>query len=217
MKPFLDTLLHVGMRKRLINEIAAMGISNKAVLEAMLKVPRHFFFDSAFLEKAYENRAFPIGSNQTISQPYTVAYQLQWADIQKEEKVLEIGTGSGYLCCVLAAMGANVITLERHETLHKKAVLLIKALGYDKKIKALLADGFEGAANYALFDKIIVSAAAPFIPIALIEQLRINGKMVIPVGEATQVMQLVTKTSEHTYSVQNGDNFVFVPMLTGIQ
>ncbi|GDX51264.1 protein-L-isoaspartate O-methyltransferase [Bacteroidota bacterium] len=214
-KEKLDTYLHKGMRKKLVESIAKRGIINKEVLEAVNRVPRHlFFFDSVFLEKAYEDKAFPIGEEQTISQPYTVAYQTSLLEIKKGEKILEVGTGSGYQASVLAEMGAKVFTIERQKKLYEKTKPMLTDLGYST-IKCFYGDGFAGLPTFAPFDKIVVTAAAPFIPEPLLKQLKTGGGLVIPVGENVQRMKRITRISEGDWTEEIFDNFKFVPMLTG--
>lgn len=212
-----DTYRHLGMRRRLIDTLSNERSFSPAVLEAMLKVPRHFFFEKAFVEKAYENRAFPIGEEQTISQPLTVAYQTDLLQIESGMTVLEIGTGSGYQACILAAMGAIVYSIERNRKLHNQARHLLHRMHYDDRITTLLGDGYEGALQYAPFDRILVTAAAPNIPTTLVEQLKIGGRLVVPVGNSEeQEMTLLIKTdNEHTEQHTYG-KFRFVPMLKGI-
>ncbi|MES1220578.1 MAG: protein-L-isoaspartate(D-aspartate) O-methyltransferase [Bacteroidota bacterium] len=215
MRIFEDTYRHKGMRKQLTDGIRAKGITDERVLNAILHIPRHFFMDSAFDKIAYEDRAFPIAENQTISQPYTVAYQTQLMEVKPFDKVLEIGTGSAYQACVLAEMGAQVFTIERQRKLFDQN----KSFAYLKKypsIKFFYGDGFEGLPTFAPFDKIIVTAAAPFIPPKLIEQLKPGGKMVIPVGEGNvQRMLRITKEQDGSVTQEVFDNFSFVPMVEG--
>jgi len=210
-----DTYRHKGLRNRLIETLKKKGIQSKKVLDAMLKIPRHFFLDKAFEELAYEDKAFPIGLEQTISQPFTVAYQTELLDINKREKVLEIGTGSGYQAAVLAVLGARVYTVERHKPLHQKAKLMFKTLELIN-IRAYFRDGYKGLAEFAPFDKIIVTAAAPFVPEPLKEQLKIGGKMIIPVDkDKAQQMQRWTKINETEFEIEYFDEFQFVPFLKG--
>ncbi|MBS1914892.1 MAG: protein-L-isoaspartate(D-aspartate) O-methyltransferase [Bacteroidetes bacterium] len=215
MRLFEDTYRHKGMRKQLTDSIRAKGITDERVLQAILHIPRHFFMDSAFDKIAYEDRAFPIAEGQTISQPYTVAYQTQLLEVKPFEKVLEIGTGSAYQACVLAEMGAQVFTIERQRKLFDQN----KTFTYLKKypsLKFFYGDGFEGLPTYGPFDKIIVTAAAPFIPPKLVEQLKTGGKMVIPVGEGNvQRMLRLTKQQDGSISEEIFDNFSFVPMVEG--
>jgi protein-L-isoaspartate(D-aspartate) O-methyltransferase len=215
MRTFEDTYRHKGLRKQLVDTIKQKGITDERVLNAIMNLPRHFFMDSAFDQIAYEDRAFPIGEGQTISQPYTVAYQSQLLDIKPFEKVLEIGTGSAYQACVLAEMGAHVYTIERQKKLfetNKGFPLLKKYLS----LKFFYGDGFEGLPTYAPFDKVIVTAAAPFIPPKLVEQLKPGGKMVIPVGEGNvQRMLRLTRQADGTTKEEVFADFSFVPMLGG--
>jgi protein-L-isoaspartate(D-aspartate) O-methyltransferase len=214
MKKPEDTYRHKGLRKKLIDSIREKGITDENVLNAMMNIPRHFFLDTALQEIAYEDRAFPIAEGQTISQPYTVAYQTQLLQVKQYDKILEIGTGSVYQACVLAEMGAQVFTIERQRKLYEKNKHFIFRSKYPN-IKFFYGDGFEGLPTYAPFDKVIITAAAPEIPPKLIEQLKVGGKMVIPVTEGMyQRMLRVTKTAsgiEEEYF----DNFSFVPMLKG--
>ncbi|HEV2482200.1 MAG TPA: protein-L-isoaspartate(D-aspartate) O-methyltransferase [Puia sp.] len=215
MRTFEDSYRHKGLRRQLVDVIRQKGITDERVLEAILHIPRHFFMDSAFDKIAYEDRAFPIGEEQTISQPYTVAYQSQLLELKPYDKVLEIGTGSAYQACVLAEMGAQVYTIERQ----KKLFDLNKLFQYLKKyprLKFFFGDGFEGLPTYAPFDKVIVTAAAPFIPPRLVEQLKPGGKMVIPVGEGqVQRMLRLTRHEDGGYTQEIFDNFSFVPMVEG--
>ena len=215
MRRFEDTYRHKGLRKTLVDNLKEKGITDERVLDAILQLPRHYFLDSAFDDKAYEDKAFPIAVGQTISQPYTVAYQSQLLEIKPFDKVLEIGTGSAYQACVLAEMGAQVFTIERQKALFDQN----RGFSYLKKypnIKFFYGDGFEGLPTYAPFEKVIVTAAAPFIPEKLISQLKTGGKMVIPVGEGVvQRMLRLTKKADGSYSEEVFDNFSFVPMLGG--
>lgn len=215
MRTYEDTYRHKGLRKQLVDTLKQKGITDERVLKAINEIPRHFFLDSAFDKVAYEDRAFPIAESQTISQPYTVAYQTQLLEIKQHDKVLEIGTGSGYQAIVLAEMGAKVFTIERQKKLfdqHKKFVLRNKY----PNIKYFYGDGYEGLPTFAPFDKVIVTAAAPIIPPKLIEQLKPGGKMVIPVGEGSvQRMIRITKNEDGSTSQETFDNFSFVPMLGG--
>jgi len=214
-REILDTYRHKGLRKQLVDAVAKRGISDKAVLEAMSKVPRHlFFFDTAFLERAYEDNAFPIGEGQTISQPYTVAYQTALLQIKKGDKVLEVGTGSGYQASILAETGAKVYSIERQKKLYEKTKKLLAEVGYTS-IKTFYGDGYAGLPLFAPFDKILVTAAAPEIPKMLLQQLKTGGVLVIPVGENVQQMKRITKKGENEYQEEIFDNFQFVPMLQG--
>ena len=210
-----DTYRHKGLRKKLMDVLREKGITDEAVLNAMNNIPRHSFMDSAFDNIAYEDRAFPISDGQTISQPYTVAYQTQLLQIKKNEKVLEIGTGSIYQATVLAELGAKVFTIERQKNLFDKTKQYIFKSKYHN-LKFFYGDGFEGLPTYAPFDKVIITAAAPFIPPKLILQLKPGGFMVIPVGEGLQQRMLrLTKNADGTYSEELFENFSFVPMLQG--
>lgn len=215
MRIFEDNYRHKGMRKQLVDGIRQKGISDDRVLQAILHIPRHFFMDSAFDKIAYEDRAFPIAEGQTISQPYTVAYQTQLLELKPFEKVLEIGTGSAYQACVLAEMGVQVFTIERQRNLFDQN----KNFPFLKKytnIKFFYGDGYEGLPTYAPFDKIIITAAAPLVPPKLIEQLKIEGKMVIPLGDGkVQRMLRITKQEGGILKEEEFDNFSFVPMLQG--
>ncbi len=209
-----DTFRHQGLRRQLVDLLKEKGITNRLVLDAIGKIPRHLFMDNAFLEYAYQDKAFPIDCEQTISQPFTVAYQTQLLDPVKGEKVLEIGTGSGYQSCVLAETGAKVFTIERHRPLHDATKKRFESLGYFT-IKSFYGDGFKGQASYGPYDKILVTCGAPEIPAALVAQLKIGGLMVIPVGDilAEQVMTTVLKKSEKEVEIFEFDKFRFVPML----
>jgi protein-L-isoaspartate(D-aspartate) O-methyltransferase len=215
MRTFEDSYLHKGLRRQLVDTVRQKGITDARVLEAILQIPRHFFMDSALMKIAYEDRAFPIGEGQTISQPYTVAYQSQLLELKPFEKVLEIGTGSAYQACVLAEMGAQVYTIERQKKLFESN----KQFPYLKKyhgLKFFYGDGFEGLPTYGPFDKVIVTAAAPFIPPRLIEQLKPGGRMVIPVGEGqVQRMLRLTRQADGTATQEIFDDFSFVPMIEG--
>jgi protein-L-isoaspartate(D-aspartate) O-methyltransferase len=215
MRPTDDTYRHQGLRKKLVQLIQSKGITDERVLDAVLAVPRHFFLDSAFDEKAYEDRAFPIGEGQTISQPYTVAYQSQLLEVRPFMKVLEIGTGSAYQAVVLAEMGAQVYTIERQ----KKLFDANKQFEFLKKynsIKLFYGDGFQGLPTYGPFDRIIITAAAPEIPPKLIEQLKPGGMMVIPLGAGDlQQMVRITKLPNGALKEEVFDYFSFVPMLGG--
>ncbi len=209
-----DTYLHKGLRKKLIDEIERKGIKDKRVLEAMNKVPRHLFMDSSFVHFAYKDQAFPIAANQTISQPYTVAIQTELLNIQIGDKILEVGTGSGYQAAILLEMGAQVYTIERHKVLNLKAQALLGELGYRPKF--FYGDGFEGLPTFSPFDKIIITAGSSEMPVKLIGQLKIGGRMVIPFGARNvQTMLLIKKTTEKDYESSEHGSFVFVPMLKG--
>ncbi len=215
MRNYEDTYRHKGLRKKLIDILKEKGITDNNVLEAINNIPRHFFLDSAFDEIAYEDRAFPISDGQTISQPYTVAYQTQLLQVKPNEKILEIGTGSIYQASVLAEMGAKVFTIERQKNLFEMTKDFIFKSKYSN-LKFFYGDGFEGLPTYAPFDKVIITAAAPFVPPQLIEQLKTGGKMVIPVDEGShQRMLRLTKKADGSYNEEAFENFSFVPMLSG--
>lgn len=213
-KEISDTYRHKGLRKQLVDSVEKRGITDKAVLEAMNKVPRHFYFDTAFLERAYEDKAFPIGEGQTISQPYTVAYQTSLLQLKKGDRVLEVGTGSGYQASILAETGAKVYSIERQKKLYEKTKKLLAEIGYTS-IKTFYGDGYAGLPLFAPFDKILVTAAAPAVPKALLEQLKTGGILVIPVGENVQQMKRITKKGENDCQEELFDTFQFVPMLQG--
>jgi protein-L-isoaspartate(D-aspartate) O-methyltransferase len=216
MRNFEDTYQHKGLRKKLVDQLKEKGITDENVLNAINNIPRHYFLESAFDKIAYEDRAFPIGEGQTISQPYTVAYQTQLLQIKKNDKVLEIGTGSVYQASVLAEVGAWVYTIERQKKLYDKNKDFIFKSKYPR-LKFFYGDGFEGIPAYAPFDKIIITAAAPFIPPKLLAQLKVGGMMVIPVDEGNaQRMLRITKTAEDNFIEEAFDSFSFVPMLGGM-
>ena len=210
-----DSYRHKGMRKQLIKTLRSKGISDEDVLEAMGKLPRHFFLDKAFEDWAYVDKAFPIGHDQTISQPYTVAFQTILLNLEKREKVLEVGTGSGYQAAILGLLGARVFTIERQEGLFHKTKALLNELK-PGNIRCFLKDGYKGLPEFAPFDKILVTAGAPEIPEALVEQLKIGGLMVIPVGEEGQTMLRITKLDNKEIKTESFGAFRFVPMLKGI-
>ncbi|MGF1638323.1 MAG: protein-L-isoaspartate(D-aspartate) O-methyltransferase [Cyclobacteriaceae bacterium] len=208
----IDTYKHKGMRKGLVRKLVEKGISNDAVLKAIEKVPRHFFFETAFLEHAYQDKAFPIGEGQTISQPFTVAFQSELLELKAGDKVLEIGTGSGYQCCVLLELGSRVYTIEYNKKLFETSKAFLPKIGYNAVFKH--GDGSLGWPLYAPYDKIIVTAGAPSVPSALIEQLSIGGILVIPVGDTDhQRMIKLTKMSEKQIYKEEFDYFRFVPLL----
>ena len=216
MRNYEDSYQHKGLRKQLINLLREKGITDENVLEAINTIPRHYFLDSAFDKIAYEDRAFPISQGQTISQPYTVAYQTQLLQIKKSDKVLEIGTGSVYQATILAELGARVYTIERQKQLFD---IQQKEYYFKKQypnIKFFFGDGFEGLPTFAPFDKIIITAAAPFIPPKLVQQLKVGGMMVIPVDEGdVQRMLRLTKLADESIQEEAFQEFSFVPMLTG--
>ncbi|MGE4288756.1 MAG: protein-L-isoaspartate(D-aspartate) O-methyltransferase [Salinivirgaceae bacterium] len=202
-----------GLRQQLVNEIKKKGITDSRIIDAIGKIPRHLFMDSAFVNFAYVDKAFPIGSGQTISQPYTVAFQTELLDIKKGDKVLEIGTGSGYQTAVLMELGAKVFTIERQRELFLKAQHFLPKLGYNPQF--FYGDGYLGKPTYGPFNKILITAGAPEIPPVLLEQLTIGGYMVIPFGITEQTMLRITKTSETEYSEEQFGTFCFVPLLKG--
>lgn len=207
-----DTYRHRGLRKKLVRTVEGKGITDMNVLMALGKVPRHYFFDKAFLEHAYQDKAFPIGEGQTISQPFTVAFQTQLLEIEKGDKVLEIGTGSGYQACILMEMGAVVYTVEYIKKLYDRTKKFLPSMGY--KPHFFCGDGTKGLPAFKPFDKIIITAAAPTLPQPLIDQLRIGGIMVIPVGDNNlQRMIKVTKKSETKITKEYFDYFSFVPLV----
>jgi protein-L-isoaspartate(D-aspartate) O-methyltransferase len=215
MRRFEDTYRHKGMRKKLTETVKNKGITDEKVLDAIEKIPRHFFLDSAFDEVAYEDKAFPIAEGQTISQPYTVAYQSQLLEIKPFDKVLEIGTGSAYQASVLAELGAQVYTIERQKKLFDSN----KKFDFIKKypnIKFFYGDGYEGLPTFAPFDKVLITAAAPEIPQKLVVQMKIGGMMVIPVGSGdVQIMKRLIKQQDGSLKEEVYDRFSFVPMLGG--
>jgi len=209
---FIDNYREQGGRKKLVGELRKKGIEDEAVLKAIGKVPRHFFFDETFWNQAYKDIAFPIGEGQTISQPYTVAYQTQLLHIHKGDKVLEIGTGCGYQTCILLELGAKVYTIERQPKLYERTIKVLPHMGYNPKF--FLGDGSRGIAEYAPYDKIIVTAGAPTVPDELLKQLNVGGILVIPVGDADlQKMVTVLKVGEHDYERVMLDTFRFVPLV----
>ncbi|CAM3948385.1 MULTISPECIES: protein-L-isoaspartate(D-aspartate) O-methyltransferase [Flavobacterium] len=207
-----DTPKHQGLRNQLAKLLEEKGIIDKNVLDAIKKIPRHLFLNSSFEDFAYQDKAFPISAGQTISQPYTVAFQSQLLEVQKEHKVLEIGTGSGYQTAVLCLLGAKVFTIERQNELFKKTSLLLPKLGIRPK-HISFGDGYKGLPQYAPFDSIIVTAGAPFIPQPLMAQLKIGGKLVIPLGEDSQVMTMLIRKNESQFEKHEFGEFRFVPLL----
>lgn len=208
---FKDDYKHKGLRKRLVKTIQSKGIKDENVLEAISKVPRHIYFDNALLHHAYEDKAFPIGYEQTISQPYTVARQTELLEVKKGDKVLEIGTGSGYQACVLAEMGVDLYTIESVSGLYERSKKIIYSLGY--KVNCYFGDGTIGLTKKAPFDGIIVTAGAPKIPESLKKQLKIGGKLIIPVGQhQTQTMLRVVRETEEKFREEDHGMFVFVPL-----
>lgn len=200
------------MRKKLVETLVKKGIANEAVLEAINTIPRHLFMDSSFVDHAYVDKAFPIGADQTISQPYTVARQTELLEVFKGDKILEIGTGSGYQTAVLLEMGATVFSIERQNELFKKTKLFLPKLGYRPK-KLIFGDGYIGLESEAPFDGIIVTAGAPFVPNPLLAQLKVGAKLIIPVGEDVQIMTVFTRTSATEFEKKEFGEFRFVPLL----
>ncbi|WP_396176951.1 protein-L-isoaspartate(D-aspartate) O-methyltransferase [Flavobacterium sp.] len=207
-----DTAKHQGLRNQLISVLKNKGITDRSVLDAIQKIPRHLFLNSSFEDYAYQDKAFPIGAGQTISQPYTVAFQSQLLEVQKDHKVLEIGTGSGYQTAVLCAIGAKVYTVERQNELFKSTSLLLPKLGIRPK-HISFGDGYKGLPNHAPFDSIIVTAGAPIIPKPLMAQLKIGGRLVIPLGEEHQIMTLLIRKNETQFEKHEFGEFRFVPLL----
>lgn len=207
-----DTFKHKGLRQQLVNVIKRKGIVDKNVLEAIGKVPRHLFMDSGFLDHAYQDKAFPIAADQTISQPYTVAFQTELLQIKKGDKILEIGTGSGYQTAILCLLGAKVFSIERQLELFKKTNIFLPKLGYKAK-KLIFGDGYKGLVEEAPFDGIIVTAGAPFVPKPLLSQLKIGGRLVIPVGDDVQVMTLYIRKGIKEFEKHELGEFRFVPLL----
>ena len=207
-----DSFKHKGLRNQLVETIKSKGISDLNVLNAIGNVPRHLFMDSSFIDHAYQDKAFPISADQTISQPYTVAFQTELLEIKKGDKVLEVGTGSGYQAAVLCELGANVYSIERQGELYKKVINFLPSINYYPK-KIIYGDGYKGLEEEAPFDSIIVTAGAPFVPEALLNQLKIGGRLVIPVGEEVQLMMLYIKISEEKFDIKEFGQFQFVPLL----
>ncbi len=209
-----DTLRHQGMRKKLVNGLKIKGIRNPQILEAINKIPRHLFMESTFINFAYKDQAFPIGAGQTISQPYTVAFQTQLLQIEKNDKVLEIGTGSGYQAAVLIELGAKVFTIERQKELFTKTQKFLPEIGYNPAV--FFGDGYKGLPDFAPFDKILVTAGATSVPEDLMNQLKIGGRLVIPVGNnKRQEMKVIIRISETEFKSEKHGGFIFVPLLKG--
>lgn len=216
MQPKEDTYRHKGMRQKLVDQLSKKGIKNQAVLDAINEVPRHFFLDSAFEKIAYEDRAFDIHCGQTISHPYTVAFQSELLELKKLDRVLEVGTGSAYQATILAALGAQVFTIERQEGLYKEVQKSYPFLKRYPFIKFFFGDGYKGLPTYAPFDKIIITAGAPLIPEALLQQLKPNGILVAPIGAGDkQIMTRIVKGPKGGLKQTTYGDFSFVPMLDG--
>jgi protein-L-isoaspartate(D-aspartate) O-methyltransferase len=207
------TTKHQGLRRQLINLLREKGIASKRVLDAMLQVPRHFFMDPGLVNFAYVDQAYPIAADQTISQPYTVAFQTELLELKPEHKVLEIGTGSGYQTAVLLGLSPNIYTIERQQELFKKTQRLFSKLGLRPK-RLIFGDGYKGLPSEAPFDRILVTAGAPELPKELLQQLNPNGKLVIPIGVKEQKMMRFTRTAKKTFDKESFGNFRFVPLLS---
>jgi protein-L-isoaspartate(D-aspartate) O-methyltransferase len=211
----VDSYKHKGLRKQLVNTVREKGIIDERILEAIGKIPRHLFLDSSFLEFAYQDKPFPIGSGQTISQPYTVAFQTSLLEVKPKDKILEIGTGSGYQACVLEEMGAKVFSIERQKKLYLKYKKFLASLGYKSKI--FYGDGYKGLPAFAPFDKILITAGAPGLPKDLVDQLKPGGMIVIPIGRGgVQIMTRYFKADDGSMQKEEHGNFRFVPMLKEI-
>lgn len=209
-----DTLRHKGLRNRLVKDLKTKGIKDSNVLKAIGAIPRHLFLDSSFINFAYQDKAFPIGAGQTISQPHTVALQTQLLKIAEGEKILEVGTGSGYQAAVLIEMGVKLFSIERQAELFQRTTRLMRQLGYQARF--YLGDGYQGLPTQAPFDKIIITAGAPFIPKDLLVQLKIGGFMIIPLGDKEQIMTKITRLDQDDFEKQQFGTCAFVPMLEGI-
>jgi protein-L-isoaspartate(D-aspartate) O-methyltransferase len=210
-----DSIRHKGLRLRLVADLKAKGIRDAKVLDAIGQVPRHLFIDPSLINLAYQDKALPIAAGQTISQPYTVAFQSQLLDIKAGDKVLEVGTGSGYQAAVLVAIGVKLYSIERQKELYDRTLKLLPSLGY--VLRHFLGDGYKGLPTYGPFDRIIVTAGAPFIPTDLLQQLKIGGILVIPVGDKSQIMTRITRLSEKEFEKEELGSCAFVPMLTGVE
>ena len=207
-----DTFKHKGLRQQLVAVLKDKGITDANVLKAIGNVPRHLFMDSSFLDYAYKDMAFPIAADQTISQPYTVGFQTELLQVKKDDKILEIGTGSGYQAAVLCELGARVYSIERQQELFKKTSMFLPKIGYRAK-KLIFGDGYKGLPEEAPFDSIIVTAGAPFVPKPLLSQLKIGGRLVIPIGENKQIMTLIIRTDTKEFEQYEFGEFRFVPLL----
>lgn len=212
----IDTFRLKGLRKQLISELKDKGIKDSRILEAFFEIPRHYFIESTFAEWAYKDVPFNIGEDQTISQPYTVAFMTELLEVKPKDKILEVGTGSGFQACLLAYLGAKVYSIERIETLFSKTSALLPKIGFGQ-IRLFLGDGYDGLPKFAPFDKIIITAGAEVMPKKLLKQLAVGGIAVIPIGKnGSQVMTKVIKKSEDEFDLQEYGDFVFVPMLKGV-
>lgn len=207
-----DTNKHKGLRNQLVAQIKRKGIKDENVLKAISKIPRHLFMDSGFIDFAYQDKPFPIGADQTISQPYTVAFQTELLEIIPGDKVLEIGTGSGYQTAILIELKAEVYSIERQKELYTKAKKFLPQVGYVPK-KLVFGDGYVGLPEFAPFDKILVTAGAPYVPKVLLSQLKIGGKLVIPVGKGIQVMTVIERKGPKKFERHEYGDFRFVPLL----
>ena len=207
-----DTFKHQGMRQKLVDILIEKGIKDEGVLKAIGKIPRHLFMDSGFIDHAYQDKAFPIGADQTISQPYTVAFQTELLQVKPDDKILEIGTGSGYQCAVLIELGAKVYSIERQQELFKKTSKFLPKIGYRAK-KLIFGDGYKGLPDEAPFKSIIVTAGAPFVPNPLLSQLEIGGRLVIPVGDDVQTMTMFIRKGPKEFEKHEFGEFRFVPLL----
>ncbi|MBK8566974.1 MAG: protein-L-isoaspartate(D-aspartate) O-methyltransferase [Saprospiraceae bacterium] len=211
-----DSYRHKGLRRKLVDSLRKKGITDERVLAAMEAVPRHFFLDSAFADLAYEDKALPIDREQTISQPYTVAFQTQLLNVLKRDRILEIGTGSGYQAAILSKIEARVFTVERQEALYHKAQKLLAELGFSN-VRCYYRDGTKGMREFAPYDKIIVTAGALEVPKILLDQLKIGGIMVIPVGTRSQKMLRITKLADDEFQEEDFGDFRFVPFVGGVE
>lgn len=207
-----DTTRHQGKRRQLAKIVEEKGVTDTKVLAAIAKIPRHFFMDSSFEDHAYQDKAFPIAADQTISQPYTVGFQSELLQVKSGDSILEIGTGSGYQTAVLCELGAKVYSIERQQKLYKKTKLFLSKIGYRPKYLSF-GDGYKGLPEYAPFDSIVVTAGAPYVPKPLLSQLKIGGRLVIPVGDDPQIMTLYVRTSELQFEKKEFGEFRFVPLL----
>lgn len=210
-----DNYRYKGLRQQLVAALRSKGIKNEKILKAIQEIPRHCFLDEAFAEWAYKDTAFPIGAGQTISQPFTVARQTELLEVRKGDKILEVGTGSGYQACVLASLGAKIYTVERQETLFMKTAKLLPTIGFNQ-IRTLLGDGYEGAERFAPFDKILVTAACNLIPKTLVNQLKEGGIMVIPVGNGEDQQMIRLLKNDGKIEIKEHGHYRFVPMLDGV-